>query len=281
MKIFLFCSVIFAFNLSCDSSDEKTKTVSVSDSTSYKKQEIFWHWENEFSTDEQAKMKEWITLVSDCTQKVLGKYPFDLNYHFHRDDSATRAVVFGHTVRSSTMQAAHLYVNPVFPMDDFMNDWIAPHEISHLALPRLGKPNKWFFEGFATYMSRKIMTEMGVITAEEADSVAWARITKIKSSYESNSNFVFVADSLVANYHYPELYWGGGSYFHKIDRQLEAEGKMALVDVLKYFQFWVHQPDLKLDKVIEAFDKISQSTIFSDLYNDYTTLPARGILTEY
>jgi len=281
MRTFIFYSVIFLSLASCTSSDSSSEKIVGPDTSTYKKQEIFWHWENDFSAEEQEKMKEWITVVSDCAQKVLGKYPFDLNYHFHREDNTNHAVIFGHTARTETMQAAHFYVNPIFPMDDFMEDWIAPHEISHLALPRLGKPNKWFFEGFATYMSRKVMTEMGVVTAEEADSVSWARIAEIKSAYESNSNFVFVADSLIANYHYSELYWGGGSYFHKIDRQLQAEGKMELIDVLKYFQFWVHQPDLKFVKVIEAFDKISQSTIFSDSYTDYTTKPARGILLEY
>jgi len=281
MRSILFSLVILISVFSCNSNSDKAQSIVVADTVSYSSQKITWKWEGDFSAEEQKKMKEWITFVSDCAQKVLGRFPFDLNYHFHRADGIDYAVGFGYTRRTSTYQSAHFDVNPIYPMEDFMNDWIAPHEISHLALPRLDQKDKWFFEGFATYLSRKVMIEMGTITEAEADSTARARIANIKYAYESNSNFVFVADSMILQYGYTELYWGGGSYFHKIDRKLKQENKISLVDVLKYFQMWRHQPDLELNEVIDAFDRISQSTVFSDLCRDYTTLPARGILIEY
>jgi len=279
--IFLIAGIFFSFLTACNSNSNGSEQVSNADTISFVTQKIIWHFEDEFSEEEQEKMQEWITYVCDCAQKVLGRYPFDLNYYFHREDSADHAVVFGHTGRTKTTHGAHFYVNPVFPLDDFMNEWMGAHEISHLALPIMPKKHIWFYEGFATYLSRKVMIEMGTLTEAEADSVAYARIGLIKYGYESNSNFIFVADSLGALHHYPELYWGGGSYFHKIDRELEASGKISLVNVVKYFQMWAHQSLLKIDDVIIAFDKISQSTIFSDLRNDYSTLPAREILTEY
>jgi hypothetical protein len=279
-----FLVILLTLLVSCDN---QVKTVAsgpisdlVMDTTG---QVIFWHFEDTFSFDEQHKLKTWITYADSCAQKVLGKYPFDPHYTFHRVDSAYQAVVFGHTGRNETVHGVHFYVDPAYPMKDFMDDWIGPHEISHLALPKLGKANRWFFEGFATYISRAVMVEMGTITQAEADSTIQKRISDMTWAFEkSTSNFITVADSLVDNHHlYPELYWGGGSYWHKAEQRLQEQGKNSLVNVIKYFQIYCHTPLLTLDETVACFDRVSQSTIFSDLLEEYRTLPAREILVDY
>ena len=283
MRVIITTGLIFSiFIFSCTGEQKPSGTMSdlILDST---EQIIYWHFEDTFSLQEQQKLKTWITYVDSCAQNVLGEYPFDLHYHFHRSENAGQAVVFGHTGRTEVYHGAHFYVDPTFPIEDFMNDWIGPHEISHLALPKLGKPNRWFFEGFATYISRAVMVKMGTITQAEADSTIQKRISDMTWAYaNSTSNFITVADSLVDNHHrYPELYWGGASYFHKAEQMLNQQGKNSLVNVIKYFQVYCHTALLTLDETVDCFDRVSQSTIFSDLLNDYRTLPATQILAEY
>lgn len=244
-------------------------------------QKINWVWDDEFSEDEKLKLTEWIEYTSNCAQEVLGRYPFDLNYHFHRRENPNQAVVFGHTGRTATYHGAHFYLDPTFPFQEILDDWIAPHEISHLALPRLAKDNMWFYEGFATYMSRKVMIEMKTITEFEADSTCRERLAFIKPAYNSTSNFIFVADSLKNKNKYPQLYWGGASYFYTVDEQLLAANKKPLIDVLKVFQKCCHEAEMSLDDVVESFDNISGTHLFSDLLNDYQTLPAKEILVDF
>ena len=50
-----------------------------------------------------------------------------------------------------------------------MNDWTAPHEMSHLAIPYIGEKEVWFAEGFASFMQYQVMMEMGVMTKVLAD----------------------------------------------------------------------------------------------------------------
>jgi hypothetical protein len=247
-----------------------------------KEQRVSFIFEDEFSEAEKLKLEDWISFTSDCAQKTLGQFPFDLYYHFHREDSSDRAVVFGHTARVDSINAAHFYVDPTYSLEDLKADWIAPHEISHLAIPKLGKSSMWFFEGFATYLSREVMIEMEVFTRQEVDSINHSRIVAVKDKFTSSSKLTYVADSLITNHRqYPAVYWIGASYFHTADRLLVAENKIKLIDILKEFQVCCHEPAMSVLKVVEAFDQIGKTKIFGELYTEYTETPVYSLLSEY
>jgi hypothetical protein len=246
-----------------------------------KKQQVSFLYEDAFSNEEKVKLEEWIGFTSNAAQKVLGRFPFDLYYHFHREDSAATAVVFGHTARTDSINAAHFYVDPTYSLEDLKADWIAPHEISHLAIPKLPKSSLWFFEGFATYMSRQVMIETGIFTAAQVDSINHARISAVTDRFETTAFLPVVADSLIANHYYPSVYWMGASFFDQVDQKLHAAGKGPLTDVLKEFQVCCHVTSMTVDEIIAAFDTISESKIFSDLYTRYTTSPCNQLLEPY
>lgn len=246
-----------------------------------KKQAVYFRYEDTFSEAEKLKLENWITTTSDAAQRVLGTFPFDLYYHFHREDSAAQAVVFGHTARTDTLNAAHFYVDPTYPAEALLEDWIAPHEISHLAIPKLGKPNLWFFEGFATYMSRQVMIETGVLTRSEVDSINATRIKAVRDKFETTSLLPAVADSLIANHHYPAVYWMGASFFDQVDQKLAIGGAPPLVDVLKEFQTCCHVPIMTVDEVLSAFDQIAGTSVCTELYAHYTTTPCYLLLQGY
>ena len=246
-----------------------------------KKQQVRFVYEDHFSPEEKLKLEEWINFTSEAAQEVLGEFPFDLSYHFHREDSAGVAVVFGHTARTDSTHAAHFYVDPTYSMDDLKADWIAPHEISHLAIPRLPKRHLWFYEGFATYMSRQVMIKTGIYTPAEVDSINHARIVNVKSSFETSSQLQVVTDSLIENHNWASVYWIGASFFVQADKQLRSAGKGPLVDVLKEFQVCCHKTGLTIDELIASFDTISESTLFSELYAHYTTAPCSELLRDY
>lgn len=280
IRLIFFLFIGISFFTSCNS-EQKQQNETVQEKVELPAQKINWVWDDEFSEDEKTKLTEWIEFTSSCAQEVLGRYPFDLNYHFHRRENPYQAVVFGHTGRTATYHGAHFYVDPTYSLEDLLVDWIAPHEISHLALPRLGKDNMWFYEGFATYMSRQVMKEMETITDFEADSTCCERIAYIKPAYQSSSNFIAVADSLKNESRYPQLYWGGASYFYTIEKQLQEANKKPLIDVLKVFQTCCHVAEMTLDDVVESFDNISGTHLFSELLVDYQTKPAYLMLEEY
>lgn len=245
-------------------------------------QAVYFIFDDTFNQSEKTKLKEWISYTSDCAQRVLGQFPFDLYYHFHREDSSDRAVVFGHTSRTDSINEAHFYVNPTYSPEALREDWIAPHEISHLAIPKLGKSHRWFFEGFATYMSREVMIEMNVFTREEVDSINHARISMAAGNFTSSSTISFITDSLIANHHqYAPVYWIGANFFLKADQLLAEEGKMSLADILKEFQVCCHRPVMSIHEIIEAFDKICATNCISNLFVLYTESPVNTLLLDY
>lgn len=274
---FLLISVVMSFSCNGPTETELPLAELAED-----EQQISYTFEDEFTNEEKLKLEEWISFTSDCAQKTLGQFPFDLRYYFHREDSSDRAVVFGHTERIDSFNAAHFYVDPSYSLEDLKSDWIAPHEISHLAIPRLAKSNMWFYEGFATYLSREVMIAMEVLTREEVDSINQSRIIAVKDKFTSTSTLALVADSLITNHHqYPAVYWIGASYFHTADKLLLAENKIKLIDILKEFQVCCHEPGMSLLEILEAFDQISDASVFMDLYVKYTESPVKILLKDY
>lgn len=239
-------------------------------------------YEDEFSEEEKVKLEEWISFTSDCAQKVLGRYPFDLYYHFHREDNPDYAVIFGHTARTDSTNAAHFYVDPTHSLEELKADWIAPHEISHLAIPKISRKHRWFVEGFATYMSREVMIEMGVFTREEVDSINQYRISIYTEYFTSSSKVHFVTDSLINDLNfYAPVYWMGASFFLKADKLLAEKGSMKLVEILTEFQVCCHKAKMSIEEVVAAFDKIEGSDLISTLYKKYTESPVNTLLLDY
>jgi len=118
---------------------------------------VKWKWEDKFSQTEQDSLKLWINTTMKGIEDLVGAYPFEISIYFHKSKSTREPVLWAHTVRGEE-QAVHFYVNPTyFSYQDFISDWTAPHEISHLILPFLGKQNSWFAEGFASYMQYRVM----------------------------------------------------------------------------------------------------------------------------
>jgi hypothetical protein len=256
--------------------DEETSIEEVTEVGNYK---LFWYWEDDFNEEEQAKLKKWILDVDEATHNVLGTYPFDIHYHFHRS-RGDQVVSFGHTARNS-LQGVYFYVNPDFSEQEFHDDWTAPHEISHLAIPFVGRNNKWFSEGFATYFSRQIMIEMGCLTQEEFDSMYFAKIQDKMKYYNSPSTFVEVSDSLQKSSSYGAFYWGGSSFFLKLDQQLKEDHATNFCKIIASYQSQNRMKDKSLRAVIRSFDKILGDDIFSSQMRDYRSLPSNEVMQEF
>jgi len=271
--------------LGCSASDEEEvlrideEEVSEEEVTVVGDYKLFWYWEDEFNESEQVKLKNWILDVDEATHNVLGTYPFDIHYHFHRSNG-DQVVSFGHTAKNS-LQAVHFYVNPDFSEQEFHNDWTAPHEISHLAIPFVGRNNKWFSEGFATYFSRQIMIEMGCLTQADFDSMYFAKIQDKMKYYDSPSTFVEVSDSLQKSSNYGAFYWGGSSFFLKLDKQLKEEYASNFCKIVASYQTQNRMKDNSLRAVISSFDAILGEDLFSSQMKDYRTLPSREVLQEF
>lgn len=271
----------FLFYQCSETTEEIKLEAAITEEVSFESKLIF-HYEDKFLDQEKTVLEKWVNEVYDATTTTLGEYPFDVNVFFIPSNSKNDAVSFGTSVRKKGVSSIKLYVNPSAKYEDLMADWIAPHELSHLSIPSLGKSAKWFSEGYATFMSRQIMMEMGYYDQNSFDSLYNHRIAAIKSSFDFDSiSFVERADQLIANHKYHEFYWGGASYFLTIDKRLRNERNMSLVDVIKEYQVCCRLKDKNLESIISSFDNIINDTWFNDLMTIYRNNPAKDALSAY
>ncbi|MFK8039522.1 MAG: hypothetical protein AB8B74_14610 [Crocinitomicaceae bacterium] len=277
MKLFSICIISFLF-IQCSTkveleNDKAHKAISQTDDF-----KIIWHWEDEFSEVDQEKLKTWLNEVTDYTMLTLGQYQFDLHYYFHLSDGG-EPVPFAHTTRKKDHQSVHFYVNPSFTLEEFIGDWTAQHEISHLSAPFVGRKNMWFSEGYATYLSRKIMIRQGYYSNSSFDSLYTHRIGGDNNLYNSSDlSVVELCSELKSAHNYSSIYYAGSAYFFLADMALKADSNMELIEVVQQYQTQNRLLDDNLSQVIASFDQISQSTIFSELYEKFTNGNSADVL---
>jgi hypothetical protein len=239
--------------------------------------EPIFHWEDKFNKEEKNKITTWLNKTASATQQTLGNYPFDLHFYIYRADNANEPVPWGNTERSE-IQGVTFYVNPDFSLEEFLHDWTAPHEISHLAIPFPGRSNKWFSEGFATYMQGLVLIEMGEFTAGQIEEKYQKKLANCRPYYQSDSPFIFVADSLKGNHHYPEMYWGSVTYFENLNSYLiQTQGK-SLTEYLRAYQLCCRLEDKNLDNFIRSFDQLTGNPYAGELLDAYRYGKARDVI---
>ncbi len=221
-------------------------------------------WEDHFTQSEKEKLTNWLHEVSSAIAETLGKYPFEVKLYIHRSDNANEPVPWAHTIRNSE-QAVNFYVNPHFTLKEFKADWTAPHEISHLSIPFMGKENMWFSEGYASYMQYQVMWQQGVLTTAQTKEKYALKLRSNIPKYNSDENFLVVSRQLKSKHNYPAVYWGGACYFIQADSILRLEKNRSLNSVIRKYQQNGRNSDRNLNDLISSLDRISESNIFSDL----------------
>lgn len=258
IKVFA-CSV-FSFLISCVDSNNQVED----------KFSVDFVYEDEVTSDEKIQLESWISFVQTHSENVLGKFNFSLKYHIHLVPESNTAVVFGYVYRTDTVNGIHFYFGRGFDKSEYINDWIIPHEISHLSIPALPYKNKWFFEGFATYMSREIMVSMGVLNEVEKDSINAFRINDVRDYFISNSTIEFVADSLMKKHIYPPVYWVGANYMVELNDLLEKETDFNLCASIKEYQHCCFKNSMSIESFMQKLDEVTSSNLFTVSYNNYT-----------
>ncbi len=238
---------------------------------------IVWHWEDSFSPGEKRNVKNWLMKVTSAVEATLGVYPFDLHFYINRRNGSSEPVPWANTRRDNN-QGVKFYINPSFAPGSFTEDWTAPHEISHLSIPYLGKQNAWFAEGYASFMQYQIMEKLNVYSRAQVQEKYEEKIEMAKPHYQRSQDFITTARSLQSRHRYPEMYWGSASYFIRLDKNLREEHGTSLPELIKKYQECCRLEDRSVEEVVTSWDKILGEPIFSKLLHTYQSAPASRIL---
>lgn len=235
--------------------------------------DIHWRWQDRFSQAEQQKLMSWVRTTVAGVESLVGPYPFDIYITFHRQRWGNEPVPWANTERSG-IQGVHFHVNPAYSLDRFLQDWTAPHELSHLLIPYLGSRHAWFAEGFASYMQYQVMREMGVIGEAEMMNKYRHQVRKAAAQYRYRKlPFANAAPQLRAEGKYPVMYWGGAVFFLQTDHQLRISGDSRMIPVLQEFLSCCRLRRYSLQTLVREFDRLSNSRMFSDQLQVFSNTP--------
>ncbi|CAN0605658.1 unnamed protein product, partial [Ectocarpus sp. 12 AP-2014] len=166
----------------------------------------------------------WLSQTHEAIGRFAGPLPFDVHVHLEHHSRGGEPVPWANTWRAGE-QSIFFYVDTSYSLDEFLADWTAPHEFSHLYLPYLGRENSWVAEGFASYLQHTIMVEMGVIDEPEARK---RRDRKMRAAMEVlDTQELPLPDSMASlrsQRRYSVFYWGGAVYWERVDARLQSEG---------------------------------------------------------
>ncbi|MDH3645444.1 MAG: hypothetical protein OER80_01590 [Gammaproteobacteria bacterium] len=222
--------------------------------------ELRFFYEDRFSESEQAKLETWIDEVAGGIESLVGPYPFDVHIRFARARSR-EPVPWANTLRGRD-QGVRFNVDPRHTLEDFRRDWTAPHELSHLILPYLGRDDAWFSEGFASYMQHQVMYATGAWTREGITQRYQRRLDEGARKYKyPDRPYVDVVHKLRAQRKFRTLYWGGAVYFLNLDQKLKANHNTSLRELLSTYLHCCRRHRDDLDGVIASFDRLIRSEV--------------------
>ena len=228
-----------------------------------------WVWEDKFSRLEKQQLTDWITHTEQGIIKLFGSLPYSYRVHFHRMAQGREPVPWAHTDKHNG-RAVHFHVNTAYSWDAFNKDWTAPHELSHLMFPYLGRENMWFSEGIASYLQYQIMFANNIVTWKKATNKLQERFgAAAKNKHYDDMSIVQLTKIVFETGAFVRLYWGGAAYFLNVDKKLHNQKQLRLNDVIKkYLECCVFQRHHSAQAMMEKFNALSDSTIFTDTYSE-------------
>jgi hypothetical protein len=117
---------------------------------------------------------DWVRTTATDVSLAYGRFPNPSPQVIIVPVSTTRsdsAVPYGRVIRNGG-EMVQFFINPGKPIEEFMSDWTATHEFSHLLLPYVSRRHRWISEGFAQYYQNVLLARSG----EYDQQYAWQKL---------------------------------------------------------------------------------------------------------
>ena len=139
------------------------------------------------------------------------------------------------------------------------DDWVATHELLHLAFPFVGRSHAWFSEGMATYVEPIARARAGDLDVREM----WLDFAHgLKRGQPRPGD-----EGLESNKTRDRTYWGGALFYFVAD--LELRVRSGNTRGLEHALRALHPGDASIEEVLARADAATSTTVFRELYAKY------------
>lgn len=180
------------------------------------------------------------------------------------------AVPYGRVIRDGG-ESVQLFIDQRRPIEEFLVDWTATHEFSHLMLPYLRNRQKWVAEGFAQYYQNVLLARSGAYD----DSTAWQKLYEglergRRSRPELSPNEAAAGGIRTG---LMKVYWSGAALALMADVRLreQSRGRESLDAVLGRLRECCLPSDRVWSgpQLFATMDSLTDYPVFTELYRRY------------
>jgi hypothetical protein len=184
--------------------------------------------------------------------------------------SGDEAVPFGRVIRDGG-ETVQLFVNPERPPAEFMDDWTATHEFSHLMLPYLISRHRWMSEGFAQYYQNILLARSGAYSEQRAWQKIYEGLERGRKSRPELSPNEAAEGGIRAGL--MKIYWSGAAIALMADVELRqaSGGRESLDQVLGRLQDCCLPAERAWSgtELFARLDSMTDYPVFMALYRRY------------
>jgi hypothetical protein len=235
---------------------------------------------------QRRKLTDWLGKVGQALLSVSGRLPVadvqvsmvsvdDLSIAFRFAALLYPAAVLGGESARGQGNALQLVVDPGRPEGEFIEDWTAVHELSHLLHPYLGDRGSWLGEGLATYYQNVLRGRAGLLTPARA----WERLAlgfQRAGSGSYRDTLEQAAADMSHGHAFLRVYWSGAAYWLTVDADLRraSGGRLSLDTALARFGDCCLPAyrEWKPEAFVAKLDSLLGVRTFSSRYREFARL---------
>lgn len=222
-------------------------------------------------------MRAWIEDAARSVAAIYGRFPVPSPQILVMPGArAAEPTPWAYVLRGG-QAAAHFFVNQRRPLAEFIDDWTASHELSHLLLPYINSSDAWLSEGLATYYQNITRVRSGAVPAAEAWQRMHAGFRRGSDWGAKGLTLAQATERMFRDGGYMRVYWHGAAILLMADVELRQRsgGQQSLDTVLDAFGRCCLDPEVEWTarKVFERFDAISGTDIFMRIYREEIDAP--------
>ena len=214
-------------------------------------------------------VRQWLTRAATAVTTLYGSFPVtDAQLLVAPGARGDEPVPWAYVLRGGA-PSAHFFINQRRPASEFMTDWTAVHELSHLLLPYLRPEDAWLAEGTASYYQHVLRARSGMIGSTQAWQDLHSGFRRGMKS-QPDTTLADATERMYKNGAYMRVYWEGAAIMLLADQRLRSKtkGAQSLDSALRQLHECCASAEIgwQAAEVFAKLDELTGTTIFRELY---------------
>jgi len=228
-------------------------------------------------------VRKWLTQAATAVTTLYGRFPVpEVQVVVVPNARGNEPVPWAYVLRGGA-PSVHFFINQRYPLSEFMMDWTAVHELSHLLLPFIRPEDAWLSEGAASYYQNVLRARAGIIPPGES----WQKLHEGFRRGMKSRPGMSLADATERMFRdgaFMRVYWEGAALLLLADQRLRqrSRGVQSLDRALERLQQCCLSADIGWDarELFAKLDELSGDSVFRELYEAHVGSPEFPRLAE-